>query len=240
MTSNDPGKALPRLDPVGREVPDPAGLVLLAHGGRSGGHESGERRRLTYWRMLPFARNLHRAAPELGVSMLRYRHRGWNGPDRDAQRDAESMLTELRRRHPGVPIVLVGHSMGGRAVLRAAGADGVVAVCALAPWLDGTDPVAQLAGRSVLIAHGDRERMTDPARSLAYAIRAKTVTDRVARFEVLGDGHSMLRRAGDWTSLVRRFVLGELEIEPPDPDITNAMRLPAPAGLTTVLTGAAR
>jgi pimeloyl-ACP methyl ester carboxylesterase len=240
VTSDAPGRALPRLEPVGRQHPNPAALVLVAHGGRSGSRESGERRRLAYWRMLPFAKDLRRAAPELAVFMLRYRHRGWNGADRDAQRDAEAILTELRRSHPGVPVVLVGHSMGGRAVLRAAGADGVVAVCALAPWLDGTDPVTQLAGRSVLIAHGNRERWTDPRESLAYAIRAKAVTDRVARFEVLGDGHSMLRRASDWTSLVRRFVLGELEIEPRDGDITNAMQRPAPAGLTTVLTGAVR
>jgi pimeloyl-ACP methyl ester carboxylesterase len=240
VTGPVPGRALPRLEPVGRRRPDPAALVLVAHGGRAGSRESGERRRLTYWRMLPFAKDLRRAGPELGVFMLRYRHRGWNGADRDAQRDVEAMLAELRRRHPGVPIVLLGHSMGGRAVLRAAGADGVVAVCALAPWLDGSDPVAQLAGRSVLIAHGDRDRWTDPRQSLAYAVRAKAVTDRVARFEVLGDGHSMLRRSGDWASLVRRFVLGEIEIEPPDRDITNAMRRPAPAGLTTVLTGAVR
>jgi predicted alpha/beta-hydrolase family hydrolase len=216
VSGHVPGRALPRLEPVGRRRPDPAALVLVAHGGRAGSRESGDRRRLTYWRTLPFAQDLRRAGPD-GVFMLRYRHRGWNGADRDAQRDVEAMLAELRRRHPGVPIVLVGHSIGGRAVLRAAGADGVVSVCALAPRLDGSDPVAQLAGRSVLIAHGDQDRWTDPRQSLAYAVCAKAVTDRVARFEVLGDGHSMLRRSGDWASLVRRFVLGEIGTNPRTP-----------------------
>lgn len=158
----------------------------------------------------------------------------------DAYRDAEWAVHELARRYPGRPIVLVRHSMGGRAVLRAAGAPGVVAVCGLAPWLEGSDPVEQLAGRAVLIAHGDRDRMTEPAASYAYALHARSVTDRVARFDVLGDGHPMLRRAGDWTSLVRRFALGELGAEPRDPVISNAMAEPAPAGLRVALEGAHR
>jgi len=228
-------ESLPRLDPVGRAPDRPRALVVVAHGGSSNGLDSGERRRLSYWRMVPFALSLARTE-DLGVLMLRYRKRGWNGAARDAARDAEAMLALLHDRHPGTPVALVGHSMGGRAVLHAAGGPDVRAVAALAPWLDGTDPVEQLAGRSVLIAHGDRERMTDPRQSLAYAVRAKRVTDRVARFDVLGDGHAMLRRAGDWHHLVTRFVRGELGLEPEDPAITNAMRAPAPDGLTVSLT----
>ncbi|MBW0104743.1 alpha/beta hydrolase, partial [Pseudonocardia sp. KRD291] len=230
--------------------------------------DTGARRRLTYWRMVPFARMLERAgrghrrdgAPAGGtgvaVYLLRYRYRGWNGTAMDAFRDASWAVGEVTRRHPGRPVALLGHSMGGRAVLRAAGEGSVfptppaspaavprvVAVCALAPWLEG-DPVEQLAGRSVLIAHGDRERMTDPAASFDYAVRARRVTDRVARFDVHGDGHAMLRRPTDWSSLVRRFVLGELGVEPLDRCITKAMQEPAPGGLRTALpalTGATR
>jgi alpha-beta hydrolase superfamily lysophospholipase len=228
---------LPRYEPVG-ETPDaPSFLVLVLHGGRARSRESGERKRLTYRRMLPFARDLHKQ-PGLAVFMLRYRYRGWNAPANDAQRDAEWALSELAARYPGLPVVLVGHSMGGRAALGAAGAPNVVAVCALAPWLDGSDPVKQLAGRTVLIAHGDRERWTDPRASFDYAVRAKRVTDRIARFDVPGAGHFMLSRAGDWTSLVRRFVLGVTGIEPEDPEIANALAQPAPSGLHVALTAA--
>jgi pimeloyl-ACP methyl ester carboxylesterase len=221
--------SLPRLEPVGTPPESPRGLVVVAHGGRSRSTDSGERRRLTYWRMLPFARAL--THPDLAVVMVRYRHRGWNGPAQDAARDVAALLTS------DLPTVLVGHSMGGRAVLHAAGAPQVRAVAALAPWLDGSDPVAQLAGRDVLIAHGDRERMTDPRESLAYAVRAREVT-RVARFDVHGDGHAMLRHAAGWHALVRRFVLGELGFEPEDPVITNAMRQPTPGGLEVPMGGA--
>jgi pimeloyl-ACP methyl ester carboxylesterase len=235
----------PSLEIVGDEHPEPAAVVLVCHGGRSRGRDTGARRRLTYWRMRPFGTELERAGRAhrtdvghgVAVYLLRYRFRGWNGAAMDAYRDAAWAVGEITRRHPGRPVALVGHSMGGRAVLRAAGEPGVVAVCALAPWIEG-DPVEQLAGRAVLIAHGDRERMTDPRASLDYAIRARQVTDRIARFDVVGDGHAMLRRAADWSSLVRRFVLGELGVEPLDRSITNAMQRPAPQGLSVPLTPA--
>ncbi|WP_312858100.1 alpha/beta hydrolase [Pseudonocardia pini] len=223
-------QTLPRLEPVGAPPERPRAVVVVAHGGRSTSRESGERRRLTYWRMVPFALLLARTAG-LGVYLVRYRHRGWNGPARDAAQDVTQLLTTL----PEVPTALVGHSMGGRAALYSAAAPQVRAVAALAPWLDGSDPVEQLAGRSLLIAHGDRERMTDPRQSLAYAVRARRVTDRVARFTVHGDGHAMLRHAGEWHSLVARFVRGELGFEPEDPTITNAMRQPTPGGLDVPL-----
>lgn len=248
----------PSLELVGDAHPDPAAVVLVAHGGRSQGRDSGARRSLAYWRMVPFARALERAGRGLGtdgagarpagtapggtgvaVHLLRYRYRGWNGPAMDAYRDVSWAVGEITRRHPGRPIALLGHSMGGRAVLRAAGEPGVVAVCAVAPWIEG-DPVEQLAGRSILIAHGDRDRMTDPSASFDFAVRARRVTDRVARYDVPGDSHAMLRRASDWSSLVRRFVLGELGVEPVDRCITKAMQDPAPGGLRTVLTGASR
>ena len=229
----------PRVQPVGDPPGTPKALVLVLHGGRSQSRAATRRYQTAYLRMVPFARRLAGSGGSAGLAvwMVRYRYRGWNGPAMDAKQDTLWALDEAGRRHPGVPVILLGHSMGGRAALHAAGHPGVRAVCALAPWLDGTDPVEQLAGRSLLIAHGDRERMTDPAQSYAYAVRAKRVTVRVCRFDVLGDGHAMLRRAGDWTSIVRRFVLGELGIEPEDPEITNAMRQPAPDGLQLALGG---
>jgi acetyl esterase/lipase len=227
---------LPRLEPVGRVQATPSAVILVLHGGRAHSRESGERKRLTYRRMLPFGRALAGAGP--AVFMLRYRFRGWNAPAKDALRDAQWALGELAEQHPGVPVVLVGHSMGGRAALGAAGASNVVAVCALAPWLDGSDPVVQLDGRTVLIAHGDRERWTDPGESYRYAVRAKERGVTICRFDVPGAGHFMLTRVRDWHTLTRRFVLGVLGIEPVDPAIANALHQPTPSGLRAVLHGA--
>jgi acetyl esterase/lipase len=228
-----PQNSLPRIEPVGRVPAAPPAVVLVLHGGRAHSHEDGARKRLAYLRMLPIAWTLAGAGP--AVFMLRYRYRGWNGQAQDALRDARWALEEIGRRHPGLPVVLVGHSMGGRAALAAAGAPNVTAVCALAPWLDGSDPVTQLDGRTVLIAHGDRERFTDPRLSLDYALRASARGVRICRFDVHGAGHFMLNRAGDWHSLVRRFVLGMIGIEPLDPEIANALQQ---TGLRTALTAA--
>ena len=62
-----------------------------------------------------------------------------------------------------------------------------------------------------------------------------TVSDRVARFDVHGDGHAMLRRASDWHDLVTHFALARLGLEPPTPAVANAMEAGAPTGLSVPL-----
>jgi pimeloyl-ACP methyl ester carboxylesterase len=230
----------PRVDVFAPEGAPVRAVVLVLHGGRERGFDPVRRRQLAFLRMVPFARALRAKGAKHGLAvwLLRYRVRGWNAPDLDPVRDAEWTLAQIGRLHPGVPVVLVGHSMGGRVAFRVAAHPLVVAVCGLAPWLLPGEPVSQLAGRSVLIAHGDRERMTDPAQSYQYSVRAKAITHRVARFVVLGDGHAMLRRAADWTRLVTAFVLGELGFEPMTPAIANAMDETAPLGLDVPLGGA--
>jgi dienelactone hydrolase len=161
--------------------------------------------------MIPFARDLARISRELAVFQLRYRVRGWNAPRLDPVQDARWALTEIQRTFPGVPVVLVGHSMGGRVALRVAEDPAVTAVCALAPWCPPTDPVEQLAGRAVLIVHGRLDRTTDPAESCRYARRAKQVTGQpVTVHWVENEGHAMLRKPKVWRDQVRRFVLGQL------------------------------
>ncbi len=125
--------------------------------------------------------------------------------------------------------------MGARAALRVGGDPNVVGVAALAPWIGSGEPTEHLAGQTLLMAHGDRERMTDPRASLAFANRVAGISDRVARFDVHGDGHAMLRRAGEWHRLVARFTLAALGLEPFDEAVANAMAAGAPDGLSVPL-----
>ena len=219
----------PHLRVRGRS--DVRAVALVLHGGQETSKARAHSLRPPYLRMLPFARELRRAGREGGLAVwaLRYRYRGWNAPDLDPVADARWALDEVRRAHPDVPVVLVGHSMGGRVALHVAADPAVTAVCALAPWTPDGDPVDQLAGRTVLIAHGDQDTVTDPALSFAYAVRAKAVTDAACRFEMRDEAHAMLRRSREWHLLVRRFSLGVLGITDMD-HVIDRSRLDERAG----------
>lgn len=95
------------------------GVVLVLGGGRADSLARGSRRHLSYQRMRPFARTAARAAGPRGIAVwrLRYRVRGWNGDARDPVRDAFWALALAATRHPGAPVVLVGHSMGGMTIM---------------------------------------------------------------------------------------------------------------------------
>ncbi len=105
--------------------------------------------------------------------------------------------------------MLVGHSMGARAAIRAAGHPAVSAVAGLAPWLPSGEPVAQLAGRRVLLAHGTSDSITSPADTWAYAERARAVTE-VAAIEIRDGDHPMLRRARLWHAIAAEFARAAL------------------------------
>ncbi|MFJ8076047.1 alpha/beta hydrolase [Streptomyces sp. NPDC096176] len=186
--------------------------VLLLHGGRADAVEPPPALNLPGARMRPFARAIARATAGHGVALgrVRYGHRGWNGDRADAARDARRALDELALLTGPVPTVLVGHSMGARAALHTAGHAQVKAVVGLAPWCPPEDPVDQLAGRSVVLLHGDRDRVTDPAETWAFAARARTVGADVRELPMPGGDHAMLRGAATWHALTTRLVLGLL------------------------------
>jgi alpha-beta hydrolase superfamily lysophospholipase len=189
----------PALAAAGPPTGAPA-VVLLLHGGREVSTATNPLG-VAYLRMALFARAVARAEPEAAVWLLRNRYRGWNAPELPPVQDARQALELAAARHPGAPVVLVGHSMGGRVALRVADAANVTGVCLLGPWITPADPVAPVAGRSVLVVHGDRDRVTSPAAARDWAGRAG------ARYVAMaGESHAMLRRAWRWNALVTGFV----------------------------------
>lgn len=202
-------------------------VVLVLHGGRARSNTPVQPWQLAYRRMIPFARAAHRAAngsarSGTAVWLLRNRLRGWNEPQCDPVTDARRALAEIRKAHPAANIALVGHSMGGRAALRLAGEENVTAVCALAPWVEQGEPTGQLSGRTILIAHGDRDRMTSPQASADYARRASHSHPGTRFVTVAGSGHAMLRRSRVWNALVREFVLTAVRTNNPGQADTSA------------------
>ena len=209
----NPGMPAPSLT----DLPPPdevRAVALVLHGGRADSYQAAMPSQLAAVRMRPFARALARRGTEhgLAVSMLGYRYRGWNGPEASPVADAQWALGEFRTRHGDVPVVLIGHSMGGRAALQAAGDDNVVGVVALAPWVTLSDPVAHLAGKRVAIAHGNLDFVTSPRASRRFARRAAEAGADVTYQVVVGDNHAMLIRARAWQQLTVRAAIGFLRL----------------------------
>jgi pimeloyl-ACP methyl ester carboxylesterase len=185
------------------------GVALVLHGGRANSHEPVRSRHLSPARMVPFARQLQLWGSSAGLETwsLRNSVRGWNGELMSPLHDARWALGQIREQHPGLPIYLLGHSMGGLTALCAAEDPQVRAVVALAPWVDSTTPVQQLAGRRVLIVHGDADRWTSPRQSLRYAQRIQSLADDVRYVTLAGAGHFMVTKLPLWHELGASYLL---------------------------------
>jgi pimeloyl-ACP methyl ester carboxylesterase len=182
------------------------GVVLMLHGGAERGPEPIDERSLSWrrsrWMMRQLERPLH--AQGLDVWLLRYRVKGWNagqGPTPSPVPDARWALDQVRDAHGDLPVVLLGHSMGGRTAVAVADDRSVLGVVALAPWLPPQEPVGALRGKTLVAAHGTRDRITSPRATAAFVHRAEQVAASAAFVEMPGLGHYMLRGATRWNRI---------------------------------------
>lgn len=215
------------LDLVVRPAQDsPRAAVLVLHGGRAESHEPTRPWHLSVLRLAPFARAISRVEGPRGVAVasLRYRVRGWNGAEESPVADARWALDQLRERLGELPVVLVGHSMGGRTALRLADHPDVAGIVALAPWLPPGEPRVPLGSRPLLVVHGTADRWTDPAESRAYVEAAVAAGSPAQWVPMPGLGHFMLRKRRAWREFVTTFVTATVgQTEPgPGPNLSRA------------------
>jgi len=211
-----------------------AGVVLVAHGGQASSTEPTSALQPAVLRMIPVAVAIRQAlrGSDVVVQRPRFRIRGWNGAQASPVGDLNEALDAVAAGFGPVPVVLVGHSMGARAAVRAAGHPAVSAVAGLAPWLPPGEPAAQLAGRRVLLAHGSADGITSPAETWAFLEQARAVTE-VTAVEVRGGDHPMLRRARLWHAIAAEFSRAALGL--PAGDSAVAAAVTATAGSRTAL-----
>ncbi|MGY2127752.1 alpha/beta hydrolase [Blastococcus sp. SYSU DS0617] len=232
----DAGRRSPQLEQR-PALGETRGVALFCHGGTVAGIEPPRDRALSVVRMRAVEQLVQRSTADRGIAtaLLRYRVAGWNGEAADAFHDVRWAVDRLRTQYgTDVPIVLVGHSMGGRAVLRAGGEPSVTAVCALAPWTPPGEPVMHLGGQTVVILHGLGDRWVPARLSADFAVRARRAHARVARFTIAG-GHGMVRGSARWHRFARDVVLGGAGLEPMREEIASALVQPSPEGLAVPL-----
>ncbi len=185
----------------------PEGVVLVLHGGGEDGHQSVTWLNGAVLRMWPFAKAIEqRAGDRLAVLRLKNRIYGWNGAQQSPLADARWALDQIRDRYAGLPITLVGHSMGGRVATHLAGEAGVNTIVGLAPWVEEGDPRLGRPGLRVLLMHGLNDTTTDPRRTQALGDVLRSQGADVTWRPVEGDGHAMLRHPLTWHREVADFV----------------------------------
>ncbi len=211
------GETLPRgstdCSPGTSQDDTVTGVVVVVHGGQSASTESTNALQPAVLRMLPVAASVRHALRGSGAVVLRPRFglRGWNGDQASPVHDLSQVLDGIAAAYGPIPVVLIGHSMGARAAMRAAGHPAVSAVAGLAPWLPLGEPVEQLAGRRVLVAHGTADSVTSPSETWAFVERARAVT-QVTAIEVQDGDHPMLRRARRWHAIAAEFARAALDL----------------------------
>jgi hypothetical protein len=211
----------PRLVATNRPV-SPSAAVLVLHGGaRRGDSVMVSPTQLSVLRMIPIAKRIARlGAGRLAVFRLLNSVRGWDDGHTPVQ-DARWALQQIRDQLGDLPVGLIGHSLGGRAALLAAGEPLVQSVVALAPWVYPTDNPGSLAGRRILVVHGSADRIASPQRSFAVS-RTLARTGDVGYIQVDGGKHAMLRHHRQFDSFAASFTAAVL-----CPDRTG-LRIPEP------------
>ncbi len=185
------------------------GVVLLLHGGQESSHEPVENKHASWWRMALMARSLRPFAKTHGLTLVlvQYRKRGWNDDaDPDPVKDAQWALDRIAQDWAGLPVVVVGHSMGGRTACRIAGAESVVGIVGLAPWLPRNESVAAITGKQLRVLHGSRDKWTSAKLSRDFVDRTQGLAAGATWTSMPGAGHFMLRRVSAWNAFVEESV----------------------------------
>lgn len=184
-------------------------IALVLHGGKPDSYAASRPWHLSGLRMWQFTRAIRKAGRAHGVvaAQLQYRFRGWNGAARSPVADARWALRELKRQYPGVPVVLVGHSMGGRTAAAVVDDPSVAGVVALAPWWpDGGELAAVRSDQTVRVLHGRSDTWTDAVKSRRET-EVAAARGIAASFVSMAGGHFMIRSARSWVRTTTESVM---------------------------------
>ncbi len=190
-----------------RTPAEPDAVVLVLHGGQEDSARAARWSNLAVLRMWPIGRSIARAGRgRFAVVRLRYAVRGWNGTVASPLADARQALDDIAQRYPGVPVALVGHSMGGRVALRLSDDPRVSDIVGLAPWVERQDGARPHPLLRLLVVHGLDDRITSPTASRASVVSVQGHGGLASFVGLKGEKHAMLRRWRAWDQLTMGFL----------------------------------
>jgi pimeloyl-ACP methyl ester carboxylesterase len=182
--------------------------VLVLPGGRPRSDAPSRAWQLANLRIEMLTQSLQRrVGANVIVRRVQYRLRGWNPRSLDALADARAALDEVVDRMPEGPVVLVGHSMGGRVAAHLAADHRVAAVAALAPWWPENDADRIPPTVALLTMHGSADTWTDPVASRVQTLRAAARGVDARWVEFPGAGHFLLQDYSRWNRLTAEFAI---------------------------------
>ncbi|GAB49951.1 dienelactone hydrolase family protein [Mobilicoccus pelagius] len=186
-------------------------VVVTLHGGPERGFRRTAAWNAAYLRLLPFGRRIRELSGDrIAIVHVRHTQTGWNGGEQTTLGQARILLADLARREPELPVGLLGHSLGGRTALAAAGHSQVTSVAALAPWVTPHDAVDHLVGRDVLVVQGNRDLICPKHKTDAFVDRLRDAGGDVDYEILAGCGHGMYRRASQWHDLAAHHLVRTL------------------------------
>lgn len=136
----------------------------------------------------------------IALCLLRFEVRGWNAGSGEPApvADARWALDRVREEYGDLPVVLLGHSMGGRTAIHVADDRSVVGVVGLAPWFPPGEPVRGLTDVHLVAAHGRRDRITSAGATRQLLARAEPLAASTKFIDMGFVGHYLLQGVRRW------------------------------------------
>ncbi|MGC4936010.1 alpha/beta fold hydrolase [Gordonia sp. DT30] len=190
---------------------DPRLIVLVLPGGTDSSYRPFSPWQGSALRMYPFTWSIRmRFGRAVDVRQVRYRVYGWNGGQKSPMPYARAALEQACRDHPDVPVVVIGHSMGGRIAARLAADPRVTGVLGLAPWWQFADWRFINDDARVLAIHGEADTVTFARRTAKGIDELRDRGVDATYLPVPGGHHPMLDHIAVWQLAALDFVAHEL------------------------------